>query len=48
VQFAKVLGEYDVADLLYETLQEEKEADEELTKIAESFINESAGQEIED
>jgi len=47
VQFAKVLGENDAADLLAETLQEEKDADVELTKIAESFINEYASQEAE-
>jgi len=48
VQFAKVLGEYEAADLLHETLQEEKQADEALTRIAESFINQTASEEVED
>lgn len=37
--FAKVLGEDDVAALLEETLNEEKEADMKLTEVAESSIN---------
>lgn len=37
--FAKTLGENEVADLLEQTLNEEKEADENLTTIAESSIN---------
>ena len=37
--FAKTLGEEDAAMLLAETLNEEKEADETLTGIAESSIN---------
>ena len=37
--FANTLGLDDAADLLKETLNEEKEADELLTKIAESSIN---------
>lgn len=36
---AKTLEEYDAADLLEETLNEEKGADERLTEIAESSIN---------
>ena len=44
--FARTLGENQVASLLHETLEEEKEADEKLTSIAESFINESAEQEV--
>lgn len=40
--FAKTLGENDAASLLHETLEEEKDADAELTEIAESFINERA------
>lgn len=40
--FAKTLGEMEVADLLGQTLNEEKEADETLTKIAEASINEEA------
>jgi len=47
VQFAKVLGEHEAAELLTETLKEEKEADSALTKIAESFINQNAGAEVE-
>ena len=42
--FARTLGENQVASLLHETLEEEKEADEMLTNIAESFINEQAMQ----
>ncbi|MBK5285129.1 MAG: ferritin-like domain-containing protein [Bacteroidia bacterium] len=37
--FAKTLGENEAASLLHETLEEEKEADEKLSEIAESFIN---------
>lgn len=37
--FAKTLGEEEAASLLKETLNEEKEADEKLSEIAESFIN---------
>jgi ferritin-like metal-binding protein YciE len=40
--FAKTLGEDVVADMLMETLNEEKEADKKLTEIAESFINSGA------
>lgn len=40
--FARTLGETEVADLLEQTLMEEREADETLTKIAESSINEEA------
>lgn len=44
--FAKTLGEDEVADLLEQTLNEEKEADQTLTSIAESSINlEAANQE---
>lgn len=39
--FAKTIGENDIADLLNQTLDEEKEADETLTDLAES-INEEA------
>jgi ferritin-like metal-binding protein YciE len=39
VSWAKLLGETDAADLLSETLEEEKQADEKLTDIAESSIN---------
>lgn len=44
--FAKTLGENDAADLLGQTLVEEKEADENLTKIAETSINMEAAEMI--
>ena len=40
--FAKTLGETEAAAILHETLNEEKEADEKLTEIAESFVNAEA------
>jgi ferritin-like metal-binding protein YciE len=40
--FAQLLGRTDAADLLEETLEEEKETDELLTEIAESMVNERA------
>ncbi len=43
--FAKLLGREDDADLLVQTLDEEKEADENLTDIAESTINVEAKEE---
>ena len=42
VVFAKTLGLNDAADILVETLKEEKDTDERLTGIAEGSINESA------
>lgn len=45
VQLAKTLGLNDVADLLEETLSEEKEADTTLTTIAEEHINVEASEE---
>jgi ferritin-like metal-binding protein YciE len=42
--FAKTLGENEVASLLQQTLDEEKEADQALTQIAESSINVEAEQ----
>lgn len=42
--FAKTLGLNDIADLLEETLNEEKNADETLTEVAESAINIKAAQ----
>lgn len=46
IAFANTLGESDAAALLEETLNEEKEADQTLTEIAESSINiEAAGEE---
>jgi ferritin-like metal-binding protein YciE len=44
-QIARTIGEDEVADLLEENLQEEKEADQLLTAIAEGFINAEATQE---
>jgi ferritin-like metal-binding protein YciE len=46
--FAKTLGEGEIADLLEQTLNEEKEADQTLTGIAESSINMSAAGEDEE
>ena len=46
--FANILGEHEAASLLEETLNEEKDADAELTELAESFINiEASGMEDE-
>jgi len=45
-QLAKTLGLEDVASLLHSTLEEEKEADEKLTEVAESNINYEAAQEV--
>jgi Uncharacterized protein conserved in bacteria len=42
VQLAKTMGENEIADLLQETLDEEKEADQLLTELAVSGINISA------
>jgi ferritin-like metal-binding protein YciE len=39
VSWARLMGEDDAADLLEETLDEEKETDEKLTQLAESVIN---------
>lgn len=44
--FAKTLGEDDVLDLLEKTLREEKEANDRLTQIAESSVNEEAFHEV--
>lgn len=46
-QLATTLGLEDVADLLKQTLQEEKETDELLTEIAESDVNYQAAEEEE-
>lgn len=40
--FAKTLGENDIANLLEQTLKEEKQADDTLTQVAESSVNEEA------
>lgn len=45
VQLAKSIGMIDVADILAETLREEKETDELLTSIAENGINEEGATE---
>lgn len=45
--WANLLGKNDVAALLEESLEEEKEADLKLTGIAESFVNEAAAEEGE-
>ena len=42
---ANILGEKEAAELLDQTLQEEKDTDVELTVIAESFVNQEAEKE---
>lgn len=42
---ATIIGEYEVASLLGETLEEEKEADFKLTEVAENFVNLQASDE---
>jgi ferritin-like metal-binding protein YciE len=46
--WAGIVGKPDVADLLQPTLDEEKQADQKLTAIAESFVNERAAAEDDD
>ncbi len=41
--WARELGQLEAADLLEETLEEEREADESLTEIAETIVNPDAG-----
>ena len=48
VQLAKTMGENEVADLLEQTLEEEKETDQLLTELAVSGINISAENEPEE
>jgi ferritin-like metal-binding protein YciE len=48
VVFAKTLGMHDVAEILVETLKEEKDTDEKLTGIAEGSINQTAQQETQE
>ncbi len=48
VQLAKTIGENEIADLLQQTLDEEKEADQLLTELAVSSININAENETED
>lgn len=45
VQLAKTIGRDDIADLLSQTLEEEKEADETLTAVAENNSNNMASEE---
>src|SRR6188768_1234690 len=45
VQLAKTLGMNDAAEILHQTLEEEKQADEKLTEIAEWNVNQAAAQE---
>jgi len=40
--FAKTLGENEIANLLEQTLKEERQADDTLTRVAESSVNEEA------
>ena len=46
--WAKALGHEDAVELLQETLDEEKHADEVLKEIAESAVNEAAVEEVQD
>ena len=48
VAFATVLGEEDVAELLRETLDEEKTTDQNLTALAEATVNDEADDENEE
>jgi ferritin-like metal-binding protein YciE len=48
VQLARTMGENEIADLLEETLEEEKEADQLLTELAVSGINLAAEGETEE
>ena len=48
VSFARTLGEEEIAGMLEETLNEEKEADQLLTQVAESAVNIGAAQEEEE
>lgn len=45
---ASIMGEFEIASLLGETLREEKEADEMLTEVAESVVNIEASRESGD
>lgn len=47
-QIARTLGQDKVADLLEETLEEEKQADQKLTQIAENGVNYEASEEEEE
>jgi ferritin-like metal-binding protein YciE len=43
--WATVLGQAEVASLIGETLEEEKQADQKLTQIAEAFVNQASAEE---
>lgn len=47
IQLARDMGETEVANLLQDTLKEEKAADQKLTELAQSGINKAAAQEVE-
>ncbi len=42
ISFAKAMGQNEIADLLQKTLDEEKQADQTLSDIAEAFVNDKA------
>ncbi|HZP49099.1 MAG TPA: ferritin-like domain-containing protein [Vicinamibacterales bacterium] len=46
--WANLLGRNEIVELLEETLEEEKETDQKLTEIAESFVNQAAADEGEE
>ncbi|HTI91403.1 MAG TPA: DUF892 family protein, partial [Puia sp.] len=48
LQLAKDMGQNEIADLLEQTLNEEKNANEKLTELATSGINREAAQEVAD
>jgi len=48
LQLAKDMGQNEIADLLEQTLEEEKKANEKLTELATSGINREAAQEVAD
>jgi len=48
VQIARTLGHEDIVELLEQTLEEEKNADQLLTEIAESGVNDQASEEEEE
>jgi ferritin-like metal-binding protein YciE len=47
IQLAKTMGQDEVAEILAQTLEEEKKADELLTQLAENNINWEASEEVE-
>jgi uncharacterized protein (TIGR02284 family) len=48
ISLAKTLGYYDIAEILVQTIEEEKSADALLTEIAENHVNYDAGKEVAD